>query len=131
MLRKNVVIAGELSDSGYATAIKFSRFLLNANLYDNGCLGTIDAAWLGVPCVAGRYPAQEYFDESFHLNGILFDPHDSSSLAQAIRIAEDTRDKIVLPDRSFLNTFDWKNQAVDFYDIFSTYLEARQTSECT
>jgi glycosyltransferase involved in cell wall biosynthesis len=122
ILRKNVFVAGELPDPLYAGAIKNSRFLLNANLYDNGCLSTIDAAYLGVPSVTGRYPAQEYFDEAFRLNSIMFDPFSVDELAVALKTMEQRCGDIRLPERSFLDCFDWRRVAPQFFDIVYSHM---------
>jgi hypothetical protein len=92
-------------------------------LYDNGCLSTIDAACLRVPCLCGRYPAQEYFDREFHLNCVFFDPFDFHDLADALKAMEEQASRIELPSQAHLDRYDWKNLAAVFYDHIAAQLE--------
>jgi len=121
-LSENVVIAGELPDAGYASAIAHARFLLSPNLYDNGSFATIDAAFLGVPTLAGRYPAQEYIAETCRLGCKWFDPYSVDDLARALKEMESDAENMELPQRDFLETFTWENRSEEIFEIIYPYI---------
>lgn len=124
LLRKNVVVAGELTDFGYAAALRHARFLLHGSLYDNGTFSVIDAAALGVPSLSARYPAMEYLNETCKLNLSFFDPYDVADVARALKGMEE-RGPAELPDRGFLAGFHWKNCAGVVWQVLSSQLPTR------
>lgn len=117
-------IAGEVADSDYQRTLQASRFLLTADLNDNGCFGTIDAACLGVPSLCSSYPAQNFIDETFLLNSRRFDPHDPDSLCQGLFEMEANSASRQLPSRKHLESFHWRQMAPRFYNTILTRMQA-------
>jgi hypothetical protein len=97
-LSENLVIAGELSDAGYSSAISHARFLLTPNLYDNGSFTTIDVA------------------EICRLSPKWFDPYSVDDLTRALVEMESEADSIELPQREFLETLTWENRSEEIFE---------------
>jgi glycosyltransferase involved in cell wall biosynthesis len=122
ILSRNIIIGGELSDREYDDALRRCRFLLNANQYDNGCLSTIDAVYLRRPVICARYPAQQYFDRLFGLNGLFFDPHDARELVVRLVEIEERADTMLLPSIESLNSHAWQSRAEEVFDAVADRL---------
>lgn len=121
-LRRELIVAGELSDGSYAGTIRHARFLLHGGLYDNGTFTVIDAALLGVPSLCSRYPSMEYLDRTLGLNLTFFDPYDVKGMARGLHEMEQRQGGISLPDPASLHRFDWRNVAGQFYDSVAPYI---------
>ena len=115
-------IAGELSDRDYCRTLQGAKFLLQANLYDNGCFATVDAACLGVPSLCAGYPAQDFINQTFRLDALRFDPHDAESLADGLLRMETGASQRSLPPREHLDQFDWQTLAPQFYETILSRL---------
>ena len=116
-LQENLLILGELPDATYAAALQHARFLLIANLYDNGSFSVIDAAYLGTPTLTAKHPAQEHIVNTYRLNSKWFDPYSVDELAAGLKAMETEADTIPLPSPKFLDTFCWPKQAEKFFDL--------------
>ncbi|MFH0963961.1 MAG: glycosyltransferase [Planctomycetota bacterium] len=124
-LKENLDIRGYPPDEAYLSIIRNARFLLHANLYDNGSFSVIDAAYLGAPSLSSRYPAMEFMNESFDLNLTFFDPFDVVDIAAKLKEMEARGDKVRLPDPARLDEASWRNVAPDFYQAIQPYLRRR------
>lgn len=117
-LADRIDFAGELPESEYADALARGRFLLSANLYDNGSFSTVDAVQLGRPCLCAAYPAQQFMDRTLGLNARWFDPYDSRGLASKLLEMEKTADSIPLPAPSRLQAFAAEKRAGEVFAAF-------------
>jgi glycosyltransferase involved in cell wall biosynthesis len=115
-------IAGELSDRDYCRTLQGATFLLQANLYDNGCFATVDAACLGVPSLCAGYPAQDFINQTFRLDALRFDPHDAESLADGLLRMETGANQRSLPSREQLDQYHWQTLAPQFYETILSRL---------
>ncbi|MCD6364399.1 MAG: hypothetical protein J7M14_00835 [Planctomycetes bacterium] len=122
-LEDKLDIKGYPCEEVYLSTIAGARFLLHANLYDNGTFSVLDAACLSVPSLSARYPAMTFMDERFKLNLTMFDPYDTEELAEKLKWMEDSYAQIKLPDESSLRKFGWESAAEEFYDLFRPYLK--------
>lgn len=120
---ENIVVGGELPDAEYADALRRGRFLLNANLYDNGSFSTCDSVQFGRPCLCADYPAQRFIDRRLGLNARWFDPYDPQSLAEGLLHMETHADDVPLPSPEELAAFGPDRLAVAVHAAVAERLE--------
>jgi glycosyltransferase involved in cell wall biosynthesis len=116
-LLRRIVIGGELPESQYHDALRRCRFLLNANLNDNGSFAVSDAVYLRRPVLTSEYPAQRFIDERLRLNGVFFDPHDPRELAEKLAWMERSADEVALPSAADLDRHAWPQCADEVFDV--------------
>jgi glycosyltransferase involved in cell wall biosynthesis len=122
-LSERIIIGGELTDLEYGDAIARSRFVLTANLYDNGSFSNSDAVQLGRPCLCSAYPAQQYIDQVLGLNARWFDPHNPRDLARALLEMESAADSILLPSEAELRRFTADELYSQWFELLAPRME--------
>jgi glycosyltransferase involved in cell wall biosynthesis len=125
-----MTIGGEIPDAEYADVIARAKFVLNASLYDNGCLTTIDAAQFGRPSLCSAHPAQQYVDRLLGLNSLWFDPYDPRDLANKLLQMEEQSDSIPLPSAAALQASHADRLAGAAYRALSPLLKGRRHACC-
>jgi hypothetical protein len=114
-LGKRIRALGNLSDKMYAYVLKKAKFLWHPVIYDNGTFSAVEAAYLGIPTLSGRYPAMEYIDQRFELNLRFFNPRNPKDMAETLLKMEKDATTIPLPSREILLERDWKSNSSAFY----------------
>ena len=121
-LRRQVTIAGEVSDAVYSASLAGARLLLHSSLYDNGTFAAFDAAWFGVPTLSARYPAMQYLDQQFGLSLSWFDSLNPASVAAGIARLDREGPPGPLPSKARLDQQHWPHRAAEFRQALEPWL---------
>lgn len=113
LVRRNLIIRGNVSDESYARALAGAKFLLHSVVADNGTYSVVEAALVGVPSLSSRYSQQEYLNEFFGLDMLFFETSSPADLAQQLHHME-TRRSNWRPDMTLCQSRAWPNQARAF-----------------
>lgn len=118
-VREKLRILGEISNSDYADLIVDATVVLNPSVYDNGSFSAMDGAYAGVSLVQSAQPANLYFDETFEMNSLFFDPYDPAALAAALKRAERGESKPGASAREKIEAADWRKVSGEFWGSMS------------
>lgn len=98
VLKKNLLIKGNIPDSEYQEIVSKSRFLWHNVIADNGTFSVIEAARMGVRSLSSRYPQQESIESKFNLGMKFFDPFDVEDAAKGLHLMEANETPYVPPE---------------------------------
>ncbi len=84
---RDVLFLGPVSDGQLCYLMRRCSVVVNAALYDNGCLSLAEGAYFGRPIVSTRYPAAEFHAHRFGYRPFFFPVGDVEALAAALGAA--------------------------------------------
>lgn len=124
VLKNNLTILGELSESQYISVLSGAEFLFHPVLYDNGTFSVIEAAYHGVPSTSSNYPQMKYINERFNLNIEFFDPRKPQSIATMLKNMENNilALKENLPTKESLESHTYDKLSGDYWALVRNYL---------
>jgi glycosyltransferase involved in cell wall biosynthesis len=120
LLRQQVQLLGELSDSIYQKKLAQSQFLWHPARIDNGTFSVVEAAQFGIPALSSDYPPMREIDTQFKLNLTWMNPHHPLQMAQQLKRMESQRVDAVpvqLPDASHFKDYAVGNLASQYWEV--------------
>ena len=123
-LKRNIVIKGEMEKTSYLKCLAGAKFIFHPGYADNGNGACVEALQLGVPVISASYPAMDYMNERLHAGMMMFDPMDSSDIAQKLLLMESEMQQRAkkLPTNQELMQFMVEGQYPLIYDKIRTMI---------
>ena len=124
VLKNNITILGELSESQYISVLSGAEFLFHPVLYDNGTFSVIEAAYHSVPSASSNYPQMRYINERFNLNIEFFDPRKPQMIASVLKNMENNifSLKESLPTKESLECHTYDKLSGKYWSLLRNYL---------
>jgi len=118
-VKKNLSIKGNLSVPDYIDILSQAKFLWHPTLVDNGTFSVMEAAYHGTPALSHDYSQMRYINERFQLNLNFCDARNADETAMKLKEMETmAHEEIRLPDRKFLDQFNYRNLANEYWNFF-------------
>ena len=124
LLKNNIDILGELSDSLYQSTLQNAQCLWHPTIVDNGTFSVIEAAYLNTPSLSNDYPAMHEIDQQFSLNLSWMNANNPENMASCLKNMElhSTTYRKNLPSKAQLETQSVEKLAHQYWTILREYL---------
>ncbi|HSW93396.1 MAG TPA: glycosyltransferase [Gammaproteobacteria bacterium] len=118
-VKKNLAIRGNVALLDYVAILQSATFLWHPALIDNGTYAVIEAAFQGVPSLSSDYPQMRYINDRFKLALDFCKAGEPDEMAKQLKYMEENheRKRQLLPEKTFLDPFSYKNTAPEFWQL--------------
>ena len=125
VLRKNILILGNLPKNKYVTVLKNACFVFHPGYGDNGNGTVFDAAAVGVPSVVSDYEPMHYLSNYASIPMKYFDHMNSDAICKAL--IEMENDYLIyknkLPPKEDLERSCYKNKGQELCDVIKDIVD--------
>ncbi len=121
-IQYQVTFAGQVSDQELCELYRKADALVQPSLSEGFGLTGLEALAAGLPAIVSDIPI---FREIYQNSAVFFNPHDPVSVYEALKLAVDTRSKLVTNAQQVLSRYRWDKMAVQ---TLQQYLEVLNTT---